>query len=88
MTPEQEQISRDFKLTFETSYGLRTLKRLETICFGFPQAPIFSRNSARETDFNLGMNWVYGYIKNQIELTLDTNEVKDCQTEQETKTER
>jgi len=88
MDIEQEKLSRDFKLTFETPHGLRVLENLKKITLSFPQAPVFSRNSARETDFNLGMNWIHGYILNQIGLELNDNRIEDCQTEPKTETER
>jgi len=88
METEQEQISRDFKHVFGSPQGLRVLKKLEIMCLAFPQAPLFKANSQRETDFNLGMNWVFGYIKNQINLDLNDNQIKDCQTEEKLKPER
>lgn len=83
MDIETEQLSRDFKQTFSTEHGKRVLKKLRSMCFAYPQAPIFDRHSERTTEFNLGMNWVFGYIQNQIDMKLDEPQSEDCIMEPE-----
>lgn len=80
MDSKQIALIMDFKETFAGPHGKRVLEHLKTVCKARHSQNIFEPASARQTDFNLGMNWVYGYIQSQIEIKLD-NEPVDCQME-------
>jgi hypothetical protein len=80
MDAKQISLIVDFKETFGTVHGKRVLEHLKTACRARHNQNIFDPNNARQTDFNLGANWVFGYIQSQLEIQLD-NEPVDCQIE-------
>lgn len=81
LTIEQEKVVRDFKATFSTETGARTLNHLEQFCRAKAHQGLFDPNNASQTAYNLGAHSVFRYIQTMINTSLENKPIADCETE-------
>lgn len=74
MTDEQIARSMAFKNTFNSEHGKKVLDDLERKGFGKNSGNPFDPASDRVTAFNLGMNAIVRYIRQEIERPLTETE--------------
>ena len=76
MTPEQEQLIKDFKGTFGTQEGERVLKALSKFCLEHQQT--YVEESDRKSAFNEGARSVILYIRSKVEADLGKEQQTDA----------
>jgi len=81
LTAEQEKVVRDFKATFSTETGKRTLGHLAQFCRAKDHQGLFDPTNERQTSYNLGAHSVFRYIQTMINTSLENKPIADCQTE-------
>lgn len=75
MTNEQIAKSMAYKNTFNSEHGLKVLEDLDKKCL-LKGSGLFVSDNERQTCFNLGMNYVIRYIRQEIERNLTEPEDK------------
>jgi hypothetical protein len=81
LTIEQEKVIRDYKSTFATETGKRTLADLEKFCRARAHQGLFDPLNERQTSYNLGAHSVFRYIQSMINTSLENKPIEDCKTE-------
>lgn len=69
MTTEQIAKSMAYKNTFNGEHGAKVLEDLDRKCL-LKGSGLFVSDNERQTCFNLGMNYVIRYIRQEIERNL------------------
>lgn len=75
MTQEQIARSMAYKNTFQSEHGVKVLEDLDRKCL-LKGSGLFVSDNERQTCFNLGMNYVIRYIRQEIERNLTEAEDK------------